>query len=96
MFNMSDEHLAAVKLILKKHGHGVEVRVFGSRVSDKCKNYSDLDLALVSRNKIPRERLIELKEAFQESDLPFRVDVMDWNRLTPEFQKIIARKYVVL
>ena len=25
----------------------------------------------------------DIKEAFQESDLPFRVDILDWNAISP-------------
>jgi len=38
----------------------------------------------------------ELIEAFQESGLPFRVDVLDWHAISPEFRQVIKRKYEVL
>ena len=38
----------------------------------------------------------ELIEAFQESGLPFRVDVLDWHAISPEFRLVIKRKYEVL
>jgi DNA-directed RNA polymerase beta subunit len=38
-----------------------------------------------------RTRLAALKEAFQESDLAFRVDVLDWHALSPEFRGVIER-----
>jgi len=34
-----------------------------------------------------------IKEAFQESDLLFRVDVIDWNRTSEIFRNIIAQKF---
>jgi len=33
--------------------------------------------------------LEEIKEAFQESELPFRVDVIDWNEITDAFRSAI-------
>ena len=33
--------------------------------------------------------LAEIKEIFQESELPFRVDVLDWNDIAESFRKAI-------
>jgi len=33
----------------------------------------------------------ELKDAFEESDLPYRADVLDWNEISPAFQATIMR-----
>ena len=41
-------------------------------------------------------RLGLLVEAFQESTLPFRVDVLDWHETSPSFQAIIAEQYAVI
>ncbi len=37
-----------------------------------------------------------LKEAFEESDLPMRVDVHDWHTIPERFRAVIERDYVVL
>ncbi len=73
-----------------------EVRAFGSRVNGPAKSYSDLDLAVVAPTQLNPETLRLLKEAFEESDLPFRVDVLDWNEASPEFQKVIEKAYEVI
>jgi uncharacterized protein len=57
------------------------------------------DLDLVVRNPVaPEEEAAELstlKEAL-ESDLPIRVEVVDWARLPAAFRREIERGYVVL
>jgi len=50
----------------------------------------------MSREKIDRAALYRLEEAFVASDLPFRVDVLDWQRLSESFRQVIERKYEVL
>ena len=35
-------------------------------------------------------------EALQESDPPFRVDVLDWHTLSPDFRAVIPRRYAVI
>lgn len=35
------------------------------------------------------EHLADLQEDFSNSDLPFRVNIVEWANTTPEFRKII-------
>ncbi len=73
-----------------------EVWAFGSRVRGRTKPYSDLDLAIVSDHPLSIDRLAELAEAFSESDLPWKVDLIDWARTSPEFQARIAAEKVII
>jgi predicted nucleotidyltransferase len=79
MTNVSRKHLETIKRILTEYVADCEVRAFGSRVIGTAKDHSDLDVAVVARNKIKRRAKMLLREAFEESDLPFRVDVIDYN-----------------
>ena len=94
--DIKPDELAEVRRILAEHLPGCEVRAFGSRVTGRAKPYSDLDLAVVGPGIIHWNDLGKLTEAFQETELPFRVEVMDWNAATPAFQKVIAAKYAVV
>jgi predicted nucleotidyltransferase len=96
MLDINEKHLALVKDILSKNLPGCEVRAFGSRVNGGPKKYSDLDLAVVCKGKMDRGLLSRLKQAFEESDIPFRVEVLDWHRISPSFRKIIENKYEVI
>lgn len=62
---------------------------FGSRVKDKAKKYSDLDVSIRYFEKIPLPVLAELKEKLAQSDLPYKVDVVDYQRISEEFQNLI-------
>ena len=70
-----------------------EVYAFGSRVNETYRDISDLDLAFACPNseKMPLSQWGDLKEAFGESDLVFRVDVVDYNSVEPRFREIIDR-----
>jgi predicted nucleotidyltransferase len=92
MIEISSQHLDQVRDILRQIVPGVEVLVFGSRVHGKAKPHSDLDLVLRGDDKISDQRMGELQESFSESDLPFRVDLVDWNGISPEFQKVIEER----
>jgi type I restriction enzyme S subunit len=94
--DLKPEYLAMVRDILATHVPGMEVRIFGSRAIGPAKPHSDLDLALIGDGKVDFGTMARLKDAFSESDLPFRVDVLDWNDISPEFQSVIAQNYVVV
>ena len=96
MIDLNPNHLAIVKRILADHVPECEVWAFGSRASWTAKDYSDLDLAIVGDRPLDWRTLGLLKEAFEESDLPMRVDVLDWHDIVESFQRVIERYYVVL
>lgn len=95
--DLRPDHAAIVHEIIARHlPAGVSVRVFGSRAKWTAKTFSDLDLALKGKEKLPYKVMVELADAFEESDLPFRVDVVDWHTVTPSFQAVIDRDGVSL
>ena len=96
MIKTTPEQLRIISDILASHAPGVEARAFGSRVDGKPKDYSDLDLALVGAARLDTAVMENLREAFAESDIPFRIDILDWHGISREFQKVILRKYEVL
>ena len=98
MIDLSPNHLKTVRQILAEHVPACEVRAFGSRVTSSAKKYSDLDLdlAIVGVTALDRSTLARLKEAFEDSDLPIRVDVLDWQGISESFKEVIARDYAVL
>ncbi len=96
MIDLRLDQLDIVKSILAAHVPDTEVRVFGSRVTWTAKDYSDLDLVIVGQEKINRKTLYGLAEAFEESALPFRVDVLDWHRISEAFRQVIEEAYEVI
>ncbi|MEA1960746.1 MAG: nucleotidyltransferase domain-containing protein [Bacillota bacterium] len=90
MIDITDRQRDIIINILKHYVPDREVWAFGSRVKGTAKSYSDLDLIVIGESKMTINQLGELREAFQESELPFRVDVLDWHRTSPEFRRIIG------
>ena len=82
--DLRPDHAERVREILAARlPPGVTVHVFGSRAKWTAKTHSDLDLALKRDAPLPSSLLAELAEAFSESDLPFKVDVVDWRAVGP-------------
>jgi len=94
--DLSPDHLRLIKKILRDHLPGYEVRAFGSRIGGNAKRHSDLDLVVMTRMPLAMKTLALTKEAFSESDLPFKVDLIDWSLVSEEFKKIIIRQYGVV
>jgi predicted nucleotidyltransferase len=58
---------------------------YGSRVKGKAKRLSDLDLVILE--DVQASQLESVREAFEESDLPIKVDVSVWSELSDEFRQ---------
>jgi hypothetical protein len=84
------QHEQIVKNILRQHVPEAVVYAFGSRVALTAKPHSDLDLVIVEKKEIPIQRMHLLEEAFSDSDLPYRVDVLDWHVISDDFRKQIV------
>lgn len=57
---------------------------------------SDLDLAIIGDSPLPLNASAALADDFAESDLPFKVDVVDWATTSESFRTIIAQSKVVV
>jgi type I restriction enzyme S subunit len=92
--DISPEQWEIVRDVLQKHIPQHEVWAFGSRAKGTSKPYSDLDLAVIT--PLPSALVAVLADDFSHSDLPWKVDVVDWTTTSDVFRKIIAREKVVV
>lgn len=85
------ESLALVRALLRQHAPEARFFAFGSRVVGdqaglaRVKPHSDLDLAFTG-DPLPLETLFALRDAFSQSDLPMRVDIVQACDLPPTWQ----------
>jgi predicted nucleotidyltransferase len=94
--DLPKNELDIVKAILKKYVPDCDVWAFGSRLKRTAKRHSDLDLAILSKQPLTLNILADLSQAFSESDLNIRVDILDFSRLDKEFQTIIKENHHIL
>lgn len=94
--DISPEQLAIVRELLQCRVPQFDVWAFGSRTTGKAKPYSDLDLAIITNEPLDWSASAALADDFAESDLPFKVDVVDWATTSTAFRKIIDKDKVVL
>ena len=88
--DISPAHREIVESVLREHlSTDVKVWVFGSRANWTTKDSSDLDLALEGESKLSAKVLGRLKDAFEDSELPYTVDVVDLNQIEESFKTIV-------
>lgn len=88
---LQPSELELVHTILAKHVPDHEVRVFGSRYNGNVKPFSDLDLVIMGNTPINTEKMSALRESFSESDIPFKVDIIEWATTNESFRRIIEQ-----
>ncbi len=92
MLDLDQDHLQIVRTILYELVPQYDVWVFGSRILGTARRFSDLDLVIVTEQPLEFTLLGRIRDAFSESDLPFKVDVLDWSAISQQFRKIIQEQ----
>ena len=93
---VSEADWPIIRNILRAHVPDYTVWAFGSRATGRAKQYSDLDLAISGGKPLGIDLIAQLAEAFGESDLPYKVDIVDWTTASEAFKKVIERDRVVV
>lgn len=94
--DVTSTQIDIVQQILKKNlSPHSKVWIFGSRASQAKKKFSDLDLAIDSGQALPLSLLSSLENDFSESDLPYKVDIVDLNNISEDFFKKIQTEMII-
>jgi predicted nucleotidyltransferase len=95
---ITPEHLDIVIKILNKYlnPERVDVHVFGSRAKGAAKRCSDLDLAVESKEPVSLSTITAIRNDFENSILPYAVDIIDLDRITSAFKKTIKNDLIKL
>jgi len=85
--DLRDEHAAIIREVLRAHlSANARAYVFGSRAHGGARQYFDLDLALEWDRPLGLHIIGEIAEALSESDLPYKVDIVDLATVDPDFR----------
>ena len=57
--------------------------------------WSDIDLALDTGKKLPRLTVGELRDIMVATNIPYKVDIVDFHNITDAMQKAIMKDKVV-
>ena len=84
--DITEEECSTVLALLERHLPGTTAWVYGSRAKRTARLQSDLDLVVFATPE-QRRQVGDLREAFEESNLPFRVDLFVWDDVPESFRK---------
>ena len=95
--DFSPKHRTIVEEILRLHApRPCRIWAFGSRVRGTARRFSDLDLAFDASRPLSFGDTALLADAFDESDLPWRVDVVDLVTCSPTFRREVESHAVLV
>lgn len=97
LIRSANEHAAILRDVLRQYlPDGARASVFGSRAQGGARQYSDLDLALEWDRPLELDLIGQIAEALSESDLPYKVDIVDRSTVDPAFRARITAGCVTL
>lgn len=100
--HLSPEILARLKELLAEHAPELEFLAYGSRVNGGGHDGGDIDLVVRNPKSEDRTRseartdVEDLKLELSKSDLPVRVDLLEWSFIPEAFREEISRKHAVI
>ena len=89
------QHLKMLMDIFDNYCPKAEIWAYGSRIKGNAHDGSDLDLVVKSFNS-ENVKLSELKQLINDSNIPFLIDINEFDKLPEYFQKEILNNYLIL
>lgn len=88
MIDLEQKYIDFIKNIIKKELTNYKLYIFGSRVKNTAKKFSDIDIAIesVELTEIIKSRLESL---FENSTIPYEVDIINLDSISETFKNII-------
>lgn len=82
-----------IKKIIFKHLSPKEYQVFlfGSRSEGNNNPKSDYDVGILGRQPVPTLTLMAIQEELENSDIIFKVDVVDFYQASPRFRELAMK-----
>ncbi|MBU0620205.1 MAG: nucleotidyltransferase domain-containing protein [Patescibacteria group bacterium] len=83
-----------IRNIIFKHLDSKKYKVFlfGSRVNGQALKYSDYDIGIYGKSRLPSEDKFLIEESLEESDISCKVDIVDFSLVSPNFRKVALSK----
>ena len=92
---IKEKYLKELRSVFENYCPKAEIWAYGSRVEGDAHSGSDLDLAVKTFGENTKD-IIKLRKFLNESNIPFLIDIFEFNKLPESFQKEIERKHVII
>lgn len=87
-----------IKTTVKKYlpSEDYKLFIFGSRATGENRRFSDLDLGILGPKIMPSHVKVKIEEELENSRIPYKIDVVDFKKVSDEFRKLALRETVDL
>ncbi len=91
---ISRETNKEIKKIIFQHINPKQYQafIFGSRATNKHKKYSDYDIGIWGKKLVPSNIKVLIEEALEESNIPYKIDIVDFSLVSSNFRKVALSK----
>ena len=93
--HLLDEYMDMIVTLTHNRLPGATVYLFGSRARKDYSEGADIDIAIDAGKKITIDIISELYNDVEDTDIPVRVDFVDFNRTSPELIEQIEKEGIV-
>jgi len=69
-----------------------QIFIFGSRATGKAEKYSDYDVGILGKKSLSSKSKFLIEEKLEESDLPYKVEIVDFSLVSPDFKRVALAK----
>lgn len=76
--------------------NNTQIFVFGSRATGKNRPFSDIDIGIISSRSLDANTQLNIQDELDESDIPYRVDVVDFSKVDNKFKEIALQNIIKL
>jgi len=91
---VNEKEQKIIESILSKYREEYSFYYYGSRAKGNFQKPSDLDILIKGSEEMPIETFAKLRREFDESWLPFIIDLHDFHRMTEKFYQLIEPSLV--
>ena len=77
------------------HPDQADVFLFGSWARRSARKHSDIDLGVLPKEPLPADLLPRLREALEESHVPYRVEIVDLSAADMKFRNIVLKSGIL-
>jgi len=94
MSKIYKESIETLKKLIESviKGEEVAVYLFGSRATGKADYNSDIDIGIICKSENSEKIIAILREKIENSNIPYKVDVVDLTKVSEEFKRKVLEE----
>lgn len=97
IFMIDDHWKILIKAVVRKYlEDDYKLFVFGSRATGDFRPTSDMDIGILGNKPADGWKMALIRDELDKSKIPYKTDVVDLFKTSPNFNKIALKKVVYL